>query len=143
MLLDENEELSAIVDAGHRSDGCVIRTVGESLEPRQFSAWCALAIAAIGRLPPTIEDRSIVVRVKRRRPDEPIASLRQDRTDELDELCRICARWAADNATALAAADPTMPTDIVNRTADNLRPLLAVADLAGAAALARLAVSFR
>ena len=43
----------------------------------------------------------------------------------------MATRWAADQATALAAADPDMPGGIVNRAADNWRPLLAIADLAG------------
>ena len=122
-LVKENEDLRAVVNAGHRRDGAVIRTVGEDHEPRQFSAWAPMAIAAIGRLPPTIEDRSIIIRLKRRRPDERIESLRQDRTDGLDRLCRMCARWAADHAKALAAADPAMPEGIINRAADNWRPV--------------------
>ena len=137
-LAKENEDLRAVVNAGHRRDGAVIRTVGEDHEPRQFSAWAPMAIAAIGRLPPTIEDRSIIIRLKRRRPDERIESLRQDRTDGLDRLSRKCARWAADHAKALDAADPAMPEGLINRAADNWRPLVAVADLAGAGGLARL-----
>ena len=62
----------------------------------------------------------------------------QDRTDGLDVLCRKAARWATDHAKALAAADPAMPAGIINRAADNWRPLLAVAELAGASGLARL-----
>lgn len=138
LLLDEadaycrdNENLRSVLDAGHRRDGAVIRVVGDDHEPRQFSAYAAVALAAIGRLPGTVEDRSIIIRLRRRRPDEPIAPLRLDRTGDLDQLCRRAARWAGDHAAALAEADPQMPPSVYNRAADNWRPLLAIAALAG------------
>jgi putative DNA primase/helicase len=138
LLLDEadayarnNEDLRAVLDAGHRCDGAVIRTVGDNHEPRQFSAWAPVALAAIGHMPGTIEDRSIIVRLRRRRPDETVDSLRLDRAGELDALARKAARWAADHKGEFAATDPAMPGGIYNRAADNWRPLLAVADVAG------------
>ena len=79
----------------------------------------------------TIEDRSIPIRLRRRRPDEAVESLRLDRANGLEKVARMAARWTADHAAELAAADPQMPVGIVNRAADNWRPLLAVADLAG------------
>jgi putative DNA primase/helicase len=127
----ENEDLRAILDAGHRRDGAVIRTVGDNHEPRQFSAWAPVALAAIGHLHGTIEDRSITIRLHRRRQDEPVESLRLDRSGGLDELKSKAARWAADHRAALAEADPTAPVGIYNRAADNWRPLLAVAAVAG------------
>lgn len=140
LLLDEadtfvrdNEDLRGVIDAGHRRDGAVIRTVGEDHEPRQFSAWAPVALAAIGHLSSTIEDRSVVINLRRRRPDEPVEPLRLDRAGHLDKLARMAARWAADHAAKLAAADPPMPAGIYNRAADNWRPLLAAADLAGGA----------
>jgi uncharacterized protein DUF3631 len=119
-----------VIDAGHRCDGAVIRTVGDNHEPRQFSAWAPVALAAIGHMPGTIEDRSIIVRLRRRRPDEPVESLRLDHAGGLDKLARKAARWAADHKGELAAVDPRMPDGIYNRAADNWRPLLAIADLA-------------
>jgi putative DNA primase/helicase len=131
LLLDEadtyardNEDLRGVLDAGHRRDGAVIRTVGDDHEPRQFSAWAPVALAASGRLPGTIEDRSIRIGLRRRRPDEAVEPLRLDRTGELEDLARKAARWAADHAAELAAADPAMPEGIINRAADNWRPLL-------------------
>lgn len=138
LLLDEadsfardNEDLRGVLDAGHRRDGAVIRTVGDDHQPRQFSCWAPVALAAIGRLPGTIEDRSIIVRLRRRRPEEMIESLRLDRAGVLDELARKAARWAADHSAPLATTDPKMPSSIYNRAADNWRPLLAVAECAG------------
>jgi Protein of unknown function (DUF3631) len=46
-------------------------------------------------------------------------------------MSRKAARWTQDYADAIAAADPEMPDGIINREADNWRPLLSVADEAG------------
>jgi hypothetical protein len=137
LLLDEadsfakdNEELRGVLDAGHRRDGAVIRLVGDNHEPRQFSVWAPVALAAIGRLPGTIEDRSVIARMGRRRPDEAIQSLRGGRAPDLQRLARMVARWVSDHARDIARADPAMPAGIYNRAADNWHPLLAIADLA-------------
>lgn len=140
LLLDEadtyardNEDLRGVLNDGHRRDGFVIRTVGDDHEPRRFSTWAPIALAAIGRLPGTIEDRSIKIILRRRRPDERVEQLRGGRTGHLEKLARMAARWATDHAVTLVAADPPMPAGIINRAADNWCPLLAVADLAGGA----------
>jgi putative DNA primase/helicase len=130
-FLSENEEMRGIINAGHRRDGTVMRSVGDDFEPRQFAVWSPMAIAAIGKVPSTIEDRAILVRLRRRRPDEPTESFRADRTEAVDRLARMAARWRADHSDALASADPEMPSAIYNRQADNWRPLLAIADAAG------------
>ena len=46
-------------------------------------------------------------------------------------LARKVARWTTDNAERLPRSDPEMPAGIINREADNWRPLLAIADVAG------------
>lgn len=69
-FLRGNDELRGILNAGHRRDGCVIRSVGDDHEPRAFKVWAPVAIAMIGRLPDTLEDRSIVVSMRRKLPNE-------------------------------------------------------------------------
>jgi putative DNA primase/helicase len=128
----ESEELRGIINSGHRADGAVIRTVGDNFEPRSFGVFSPMAIAAIGDLAATIIDRSIVIRLRRRRLDEAIETLRLDHPPaELKTLARQAVRWTADRSKELAAADPAIPPAIMNRAADNWRPLLAIADLAG------------
>lgn len=96
-----------------------------------YSTWAPVAVAMIGRLPATLEDRSVVVRLKRRRLDEPIARFRFDHTEDLRALARMAARWATDNLEQIKNTDPAIPTTLQNREADNWRPLLAIADVAG------------
>jgi putative DNA primase/helicase len=131
-FLADNEELRGILNSGHRKGGSVLRTVGEDFEPRSFSTYSACAIALIGKLPGTLADRSVPIALRRRRPDEAVTSFRFDRTADLDELASKAARWAADNTDRIRSSDPDMPVQMFNRAADNWRPLLAIADAAGA-----------
>jgi len=101
-------------------------------EPRLFSTWGARMIAMIGRLPPTLEDRAIVLPMRRRMPGETVERIRRDGLlRHVDLLRRRAARWVADHLAALQAADPAVPAALHDRQADNRRPLLAIADAAG------------
>jgi hypothetical protein len=63
-FLRDNDELRGILNSGHRRQTAVIiRTVGDDHKAKHFSTWCPKAIAAIGKLPGTIADRSIVVTI--------------------------------------------------------------------------------
>ena len=52
-------------------------------------------------------------------------------TEPLQELGRKLARWCRDNASRLEKSDPELPPGVVNRLADNWRPLFAIASIAG------------
>jgi putative DNA primase/helicase len=131
-FLREKEELRGILNSGHARDAAyVVRTVGDEHEPRRFSTWAAKAIALIGRLPDTLADRSIVVPMRRRAPGDQVERLRLDRPGAFEDLRRRAARWAADQLAELRGADPEVPGEIGDRAADNWRPLLAIANLAG------------
>jgi putative DNA primase/helicase len=130
-FLRDNDELRGVLNSGHRKGGRVLRTVGEDHEPRAFATYSACAIALIGTLPDTLHDRSVVINLKRRLRSEKIDPFRPDRVAHLDVLARQIARWAKDHAERIANADPAMPDGIINREADNWRPLFAIADQAG------------
>jgi hypothetical protein len=126
-----SEELRGIINSGHtRGTAFVVRTEGEDFQPRRFSTWAAIAFATIGKLPGTVEDRSIAVPLRRRRPDEKVERLRRDRS-HLHQVASRMARWAADHADKIAETDPEIPEHLHDRAADNWRPLLAIADHAG------------
>src|SRR5574337_617044 len=105
--------------------------LGESFEPRFFSTWGPKVLAAIGKLPPTVMDRSVVIPMKRKAPGEQVERFRHNKLKDLTPLCRQAARWAADNLATLQEADPVVPEQLNDRAADNWRPLLAIADLVG------------
>lgn len=139
LLIDEadafltfSEELRGIVNSGHTRRGAVvIRCDGETLEAKTFSTWCPKVLALIGKLPSTLADRSIGARLQRKGKGEVVERFRAAKLRELEPLCRQAARWAADHADMLRAADPEAPSALNDRAADNWRPLLAIADLAG------------
>ena len=88
------------------------------------------AIAMIGRLPDTLEDRSVLIALRRRRPSEKVQQFRSDRAHDLKQLASKIARWCEDNHQTLAASDANTGM-LNNRVADNWRPLFAIADIAG------------
>jgi putative DNA primase/helicase len=129
-FLPDNEELRGVINSGHEREGQVIRLVGDDHEPSAFSTFCPTAIAAIGSLTGTIEDRSITIPMRRRLPNEMVEPLRIERAEHLGELRSKIGRWVADNSTALQFADPETPEALHDRASDNWRPLLAIADCA-------------
>ena len=129
-FLSDNEELRGMLNSGHRRGGGVLRIVGEQHAPRAFATYGPCAIALIGALPDTLHDRAITIDLKRRLASEKVAPFRSDRAEHLAVLARQAARWTADNAERVAAIDPEMPATIINREADNWRPLVAIADAA-------------
>jgi putative DNA primase/helicase len=85
-------------------------------------------MAAIGRLPDTLADRCIVIRMQRKSAHERCERLRNL---EPDPTKRKCARFVLDNAAAIGTARPEIPAELHDRAADIWEPLLVLADLAG------------
>jgi putative DNA primase/helicase len=96
-----------------------------------FHVFGAVAIAAIGKLPDTLMDRSIVVEMKRKAPGERVQKLRRRQRQALEALPRRSVRWAADNLKSLSEREPSLPEELDDRAADNWEPLLAIADQVG------------
>jgi hypothetical protein len=138
MLIDESDtfisdksELRGVLNSGHNeSQAFVVRTVGDNHEPKQFSTWAPKAFAGIGRIHPTLEDRSIKIELKRKLKTQHVERLPRN-DDDFEALRRKCARWALDNLAKLADANPDMPQKLNDRAKDNWHPLLAIADLSG------------
>lgn len=132
-FLRDNDELRGVLNSGHtRATAFVLRVVGDEHEPRAFSTWCAKAIALIGSLPPTLEDRAILIPMRRRARAEHVERFRRDRGAVVFEaLRRRIARWVNDNREVLRHGDPDVPDALHDRAADNWRPLFAIADVTG------------
>lgn len=132
----DNEDIRGMLNAGHRKGAtagrCVVR--GKIVETEELPAYCAVALAGLDDLPDTIMSRSIVVRMRRRAPNESVEPwrLRINGPDAARLSGRIAA-WAASVADKLVGGDfwPDMPEGIADRDADVWEALLAVADLAG------------
>jgi hypothetical protein len=128
--------LRGILNAGYHRDSAYVLRVAPGQEPGdepglrlgRFSCWCPKAISLIGRLPDTLADRCIVIRMHRKRPNEICERLRGLRTEDLR---RKCARFALDNADRIAAITPEVPPLLHDRAGDVWEPLLALAEVAG------------
>ncbi|CAN3980478.1 DUF3631 domain-containing protein [Kitasatospora purpeofusca] len=129
-----NEELRGLINAGYRRTGGIFRSVrdGENHVVQKFPVYAALALAGLGDLPDTIMSRSIVIRMRRRAPNERVEAFRQ-RIHEAEghALRDRLAAWADTVREQIDGAWPEMPDGVTDRPADVWEPLLAVADAAG------------
>jgi hypothetical protein len=131
-FLPNNTELRGILNSGHaRANAFVFRMVGEDHQVQSFNTFAPIAIAMIGSLPDTLEDRSFVISMRRRLRSEHVEEFRLGRTEQFDILRRKAKRWAEDNMQNLKTWDGDVPEPLFNRVADNWRVLLAIADIAG------------
>ena len=132
-FLGDSEGLRGILNSGHmRSQAYVTRVVGDDFQVCMFSTWTPKAVALIGEMPGTLADRSVTIRMRRRKQSEHIERLQLHRLTEMEDLQSMAARWALDHLEALGFAEPEIPEGITrDRTRDNWRPLLAIADQAG------------
>jgi len=128
----DNEDVRGMLNAGHRKGAmagrCVMR--GKNVETEELPAYCAVALAGLDDLPDTIMTRSVVVRMRRRAPDEHVEPWRlRVNGPEAETLRDQLAKWANDCQHLIRW--PEMPEGIEDRNADVWEALLAVADLAG------------
>ncbi|RWF41851.1 MAG: DUF3631 domain-containing protein [Mesorhizobium sp.] len=130
----DNEEIRGLLNAGHRRGAvagrCVVR--GKIVETEEIPAYCAVALAGLGDLPDTILTRSVIIRMRRRSPEETVEAYRRRvHKPEGDEVKDRLAGWASFVSADIGEAWPEMPAGVKDRDADVWEPLLAVADAAG------------
>lgn len=127
---EQNEDLRGLLNAGFQRGTPVIRTVGPSHTPTEFQVFAPACLAAIGKLPDTIADRAVNIRLRRRRADEAVEQYRTRRNDpELLSAQAFIADAVTEVIDAIAACEPDTPLE--DRAADLWEPLLAMADVAG------------
>jgi hypothetical protein len=130
----ENAELVAVINSSHRKPGAfVIRTEEKKdggFEPVYFSTWAPIGMAGIRELPPTLQDRSLVIKMERALPGEVKKHLEDGYASELANVGRKFARFAQ-GVEGVPAIDLSEGPGLHNRLGDNWRPLLAIAELAG------------
>jgi Protein of unknown function (DUF3631) len=129
------EALRSIVNAGHRKGATVgrVEMKGQAANLVRFRVYAPVALAGIGNcLPDTILDRSVIVPMRRRAPDEQIEPYRERLArPEGDALRDRLTAWCATVTDKVGYPWPDMPSGVTDRPADVWEPLLAVADAAG------------
>jgi hypothetical protein len=146
LLLDESdaafggdkeyaEALRQVLNTGHRRQGgratvCVGQ--GTNIGFKDFATFCPKAIAGIGKLPDTVADRAVPIRLERRAPGERVDRFRRREVAPQADQIRHRLAALADVAVAhLAEARPDLPDELDDRAWDGVEPLLAIAELAG------------
>jgi hypothetical protein len=103
---------------------------GKVVETEELPAYCAVALAGLNDLPDTIMTRSIVIRMRRRGPNENVEPWRlRVNGAQAEPIYSQLARWSSQLTEPVPW--PAMPDGIEDRNADVWEALLAVADLAG------------
>src|SRR5262249_44174202 len=69
---DQNDDLRGLLNAGWQRDRPVRRCDGPNREPTDFPTFAMVCLAAIKGVPDTVEDRAVIVNLKRRRPGEKV-----------------------------------------------------------------------
>jgi len=144
LLLDESdaafraekeysEALRGILNTGYRRGGAASCCVGQgaAISYKDFSTFCPKAIAGIGRLPDTVQDRAVPIKLKRATRGTVARFREREAQREASEIAARLAAWATANLGALREARPGIPSQLSDRQADCCEPLLAIADLAG------------
>jgi hypothetical protein len=147
LLLDESdaafngekeygEALRGILNTGFYAGGVASACVGQgaNISFKDFKTYCAKAIAGIGQLPDTVSDRSIPIRLQRKKPGETVARFRRRHAKgEALEIKAKLSDWITSIADHLKEAEPSLPDELSDRQQDAVEPLLAIADAAGGA----------
>lgn len=147
LLLDESdaafrsgdeyaEALRGVLNTGYLRSGRTSVVVGQGAKMtyKDFDTFGAKAIAGIGSLPDTVQDRSIRIELKRRSVGEPVERFRRRKVaPEAKALRERIERWATASVPQLTDAEPALPDELDDRAADVWEPLFAIADGAGPA----------
>jgi hypothetical protein len=131
---DRKEALRALLNAGFEEKATIPRCVGQNLDVRNFRVFCAKALAGIGRLPDTVRDRCIPIRLVRRARDECVERFRKREAKGIIATAQNeLATWSQGgrNIDVLRDSRPRVPDELSDRQADICEPLLAIAELAG------------
>jgi hypothetical protein len=126
----DNEALRGLLNAGHQRNRPTLRWNASIRQNEDIETFAMAALAGIGAMPDTIEDRAAVIRMRRRARGETVAPYRIRRDGPvLGILRQQLNQWITPHISTLTDATPDMPLE--DRAADTWEPLIALADLAG------------
>ncbi len=128
----QGQEAMAVLNSGHRRRTAFVERVERrddgQFEVVRFSTFTAMAFASINLLPETLQNRSIVVILRRALSNDKRDHLHGGESQVLFELRRKLIRWAQDLA---ALPDIMLNPKLENRQGDNWYWLLRIAEEAG------------
>ncbi len=131
---DSQQAILSILNAGHRKGAYVRRCVAPDYKPTRFPTYGPKVFAAIGGLPDTLSDRSIIVQMNRKRANQKTERFLFSRVlRETEPLRSSVKEWARLNRVRIKAAyDDMRDLEFLNndRDAEIWMPLFAVCSIA-------------
>jgi Protein of unknown function (DUF3631)/Domain of unknown function (DUF3854) len=130
-FLQANEEFRGVLNTCHSRGVVHIRCHPETHEPQAFNAFCAVAIALIGELSTTVEDRAIIIYLKRKQSSQHVLPVRKMPPEVFVELRRKIRRFVLDYGEDILEALPVLPKLSNDRALENWEPLAQIAQILG------------
>jgi hypothetical protein len=130
---EKAEHLRGILNAGFGRDRPYRRWDVTTRRVENCHTFAMAVLAGIGSLPDTIEDRAVIISLRRKTAAERVTKFRTRR--DKPEVAAAGAQLGAAvarHAEAIGDAQPSMPPGLDDRAEDVWEALVAVADLAGA-----------
>jgi Protein of unknown function (DUF3631) len=130
---EANGELVSYMNAGYRRGAKCHRCAtgnGSKHEPIEYEAFAPLAVAGLRDLPDALATRAIVIRMRRRAPDEKVEPFRiKHHVPQAKPIKDALVDWCEGVSFKLPES-PDMPANVVDRASDIWEPLIAIADVA-------------
>lgn len=123
------EDLRGLLNAGYKRGALVVRMAASRVE--KCKVFAPVALAGIGQLPETVQDRSIVIALRRSEAGTIAKLRRSEAAPDAFMLHSTLHEWAVQNMALLATARPVMPDCLSDRATDIWEPLFAIADRVG------------
>jgi Protein of unknown function (DUF3631) len=129
---EKAEHLRGILNAGFGRDRPYTRWDITTRGLEDCPTFAMAVLAGIGSMPDTIEDRAVVLTMRRKAPGEAASKyrLRRDKA-KVKKVGEKLSTWAGSRAKELGDAEPEMPQGLNDRAEDVWEALVAVADAAG------------
>jgi 5S rRNA maturation endonuclease (ribonuclease M5) len=135
-LRNKNSEraqyLLAILHAGFRKGAFVLRCVGKNHEVEKFPVYGPKVVLAIGNLPDTLRDRSILIAMRRRMKDEVVGRFRRRiAAEQATGVVSAVSDWVKEHTEQIAKGYNLQNLDFLqDREAELWEPLFAIASVA-------------
>ncbi len=124
------DRLIAGADRGAKQG--LVEKIDGGFKPVDYDLFYPMALGKIGVLPsPALRSRCIVIQMHPASVAEAEELLKHSKGQANPNIRPLLMKVMSGRAEELAAANPTIPTDLINRGADKWRPLLAIAEAAG------------
>jgi hypothetical protein len=129
-----NVDVRSILNGGYKRGAKVHRcvVVGKQYKVEELDSFAPVALAGLRNLPDTLGSRAIIIRMRRRLPDETVEQFRIRRIRPVaGAISDRLAAWTRSFPDDLSDTEPDMPEGITDRSAECWEPLLLIADVAG------------